>query len=282
MAQAQEGQVSRRGDTPPQVALLVLALLTMLGCMGALAWIFWGVSPAVAESANGMRAALKRVQGLADNLVASELAVGLANGDYGEVQETLNRHQSVGFLSQGVVQNSAGKSVAAIGTVAGLRMGEPVPEALAATGRGIDILQGSRSLGRLLVLAVPAGATEGAAKGATGLRAALILAAVLALMSAGTVIWLWLDLRARTRASRLRAEAAVQARMKPLDDERTSRPPAGMDEMSSTTLQFMETELRKRLAEARERRGLMTGEAFNANSTNPGIAASGAKRREPA
>ena len=282
MAQAIEDKPARRGDTPPQAALLWLALATMLGCMAALAWIFWGVSPAVTESGNAMRAGLQRVQTLADNLVASELAVGLTNGDYGEVQETLNRHLSVGYLVRGVVQNSAGKSVAAVGEVAGMRIGEAVPQALLDAGRSVDILQGSRSQGRLIILAVPVAPTEGIGKGIAGLRAALMLAAVLALMSAGAVVWLWFDLRSRTRASRLRAEAAVQAHMKARDGELSSQPAPNTEAMSSTTLQFMETELRKRLAEARERRGPMTGEVFNPNSTSPGKAADDGKRRETA
>jgi len=282
MAQEIDTRAASRGDTPREAPLLALALITMLACMAALGWIFWGVSPALNESANGARAALQRVQTLADGLVASELAVGLANGDYGEVQETLNRHQAVGFLSRGVVQNSAGKSVAAVGTVAGLRMGEAMPAALQSAGRAIDVTQGARSIGRLVVLAVPEGANESWGKGTAGLRAALILAATLALMSAGAVIWLWRDLRTRKRASRLRAAAAVQARMKSHDSGRALPPSGGMDEMSRTTLQFMETELRKRLAEARERRGPMTGEVFNPGSTSPGMAATNAKRSETA
>ncbi len=69
-----------------------------------------------------------------------------------------------------------------------------MPEAILAAGRGFDVAQGSRSIGRLVVLAVPEGANEALGKGAAGLRAALILAASLALMSADAVIWLWRDL----------------------------------------------------------------------------------------
>jgi len=77
-----------------------------------------------------------------------------------------------------------------------------MPEAILAAERGIDVAQGSRRIGRLVVLAVAEGANEALGKGATGLRAALILAASLALMSADAVICPWRDLRARTREAR--------------------------------------------------------------------------------
>lgn len=270
MAQEAHGGERRGSDAPPQLILLVLALLSMLGCTAALAWIFWGVSPGLLESGNGTRAEVVRLQTLTDKLVASELAVGLAGGDYGEVQETLNRHESVGYLASGVVVNGVGKSVAAVGAVPGLSVGDPLPAQMQNAGRSITIVLGPQTLGRLVILAAPVAPADATAKTVAGLRATALLAALCAVLSAGAVIWLWREAVLRTRASRLRAIAAAEARAKAREAGQMSRPPDQiLSDMGPATLQIMESELRKRVAESRERRGPMTGEAAGEGSTVP-------------
>ncbi len=268
--QAQPG--GRRGsDAPPHLILLVLALLSMLGCTAILAWIFWGVSPGFIESGNGSRVEIARLQALTDKLVASELAVGLAGGDYGEVQETLNRHESVGFLASGVVVNSVGKSVAAVGPVPGLSVGDPLPPQMQNAGRSINIVLGPQALGRLVILSAPAAVADGTAKAVAGLRAAALLAAVFAVLSTGAVIWLWREAVLRTRASRLRAVAAAEARARAREADQLSRQEEILTEMGPATLQIMESELRKRVAESRERRGPMTGEVVTDSNSVPTV-----------
>ena len=259
--EAQPG--GRRGsDAPPQQILPVLALLSMLGCTAALAWIFWAVSPGLLESGTATRAEVARMQVLTDKLVTSELAVGLAGGDYGEVQETLNRHESVGFLTSGVVVNGVGKSVAAVGAVPGLSVGDPLPAPLQNAGRSINIVLGPQTLGRLVILGAPVAVADATAKAVAGLRAAVLLAAVFALLSAVAVVWLWREALLRARASRLRAIAAAAARQLSRQEERLA-------ELGPATLQMMESELRKRVAESRERRGPMTGEMVPDSNSVP-------------
>lgn len=266
--EAQPG--GRRGsDAPPQQILPVLALLSMLGCTAALAWIFWGVSPGLLESGTATRAEVARMQVLTDKLVASELAVGLAGGDYGEVQETLNRHESVGFLTSGVVVNGVGKSVAAVGAVPGLSVGDPLPAPLQNAGRGINIVLGPQTLGRLVILGAPVAVADATAKAVAGLRAAVLLAAVFALLSAVAVVWLWREALLRARASRLRAIAAAEARARAREASQLSRQEEMLAELGPATLQMMESELRKRVAESRERRGPMTGEMVPDSNSVP-------------
>lgn len=255
--EAQPG--GRRGsDTPPQLILPVLALLSLLGCSAALLWIFWGVSPGLLESGTATRAEVARLQVLTDKLVASELAVGLAGGDYGEVQETLNRHEIVGFLASGVVVNSVGKSVATVGVVPDLSVGDPLPPQMQNAGRSINIVLGPQALGRLVILSAPAAVADATAKAVAGLRAAVLLATVFAVLSAVAVIWLWREAVLRTRASRLRAIAAAEARAKAREVDELARHEQNVTDMGPATLQIMESELRKRVAESRDRRGPVT------------------------
>ena len=251
MAQAREAGTSRSAALArPPLVLAGLTLLSMLGCVAAAVWIYLKAPPAIAAAEGAARAEIARVQGVADQLASSEIAVGLAGGDYGEVQETLARHEAAGYVTRAVVINAAGKSVAAVGGVEGLRVGDPVSAELLGAARKIGIAIGAQNLGQLLILATPTPLAVPASRVIRDLPVAAMLVAALALMSAGSVVWLWRE--ARTRADLMRRRAAA-------DEARAKEPaladqyPAMMD-MGPSTLQDMESELRKRVAELRERR----------------------------
>ena len=127
------------------------------------------------------------------------------------------------------------------------------------------------ALGRLVILSAPAAVADATAKAVAGLRAAALLAAVFAVLSTGAVIWLWREAVLRTRASRLRALAAAEARAKAREADQLSRQEEILTEMGPATLQIMESELRKRVAESRERRGPMTGEVVTDGNSVPTV-----------
>ena len=251
MEQAREAGKSRpTAFARPPLVLAGLTLLSMLGCVAAAAWIYLNVPPAIAGADGAARAAIARVQGVADKLASAEIAVGLAGGDYGEVQETLARHEAAGYVTRAVVINAADKSVAAVGGVEGLRVGDPVSGELRGAARTIAISIGSQTLGQLLILATPAPLAVPPGKAIRDLPVAAMLVAALALISAGSVIWLWREARTRAEVMGRRAAAAeARAKTARLSDQY----PAMMD-MGPSTLQDMESELRKRVAELRERR----------------------------
>ena len=256
MAQAREAGNSRSAaQARPPLVLAGLTLLSMLGCVAAAAWIYLNVPPAITAAEGAARAEIARVQGVTDQLASSEIAVGIAGGDYGEVQETLARHEAAGYVTRAVVVNAAGKSVAAVGGVEGLRVGDPVSGELRGAARTIAIAIGAQNLGQLLILVTPAPLAVPASKVIRDLPVAAMLVAALALMSAGSVVWLWREARTRVEGMRRHAAAAeARAKTAGLSDQY----PAMMD-MGPSTLQDMESELRKRVADLRERRGHAVG-----------------------
>ena len=260
MAQARTAQVGKSRSTDKArswSALAVLALLSMLGCAAAAAWMHWDVAPRVVQAGNVLRAEIMRTQSVADALVSNGIAHGLAGGDYGEVQETLAQHQSAGYLTRAAVINASGKIVAVVGSLEGLQIGEAAPSGLLAAGRPINLSLGSQSLGQLLILAAPPATADSLNKEVAGLRVASILVAALAVLSAGAVVWLRRESRrdietARRSASRARAESAVAEL--PAFSERS------LQDLGPSTMQDIESELRKRVAESRLRRAAPTGD----------------------
>ena len=257
-ARASQDRKSRSTDkTRSSSALAGLALLSMLGCAAAAAWMHWDVAPRVIQAGDGLRAEIVRRQSVSDAQVSNGIAHGLAGGDYGEVQETLAQHQSAGYLTRALVINASGKIVAVVGSLEGLQIGEAASSDMLAAGRPINLSLGSRSLGQLLILAAPAATADSLNKEVAGLRVASILVAALALISAGAVVWLRRESRrdieaARRSSSRARAESA--AAELPAFAER------GLRDLGPTTMQDIESELRKRVAESRLRRASATGD----------------------
>ena len=257
-ARASQDRKSRSTDkTRSSSALAVLALLSMLGCAAAAAWIHWDVAPRVIQAGDSLRAEIVRRQSVADALVSNGIAHGLAGGDYGEVQETLAQHQSAGYLKRAVVINASGKIVAVVGSLEGLQIGESAPSGMLAAGRPINLSLGSQSLGQLLILAAPAATADSLNKEVAGLRVASILVAALALISAGAVVWLRREYRrdvdaARRSSSRAKTESA--AAELPTFSER------GLQDLGPSTMQDIESELRKRVAESRLRRASAAGD----------------------
>lgn len=245
----------------PSSALAVLALLSMLGCAAAAAWIHLDVAPRLVRAGDVVRAEVARKQSVADTLVSNGLAHGLAGGDYGEVQESLTQYQGAGYLTRAVVVNASGKSVAVVGGSEGLQIGEAVPAQMLAAGRLLNLSVGVQSLGQLLILNAPAAAADSLNKEIAGLRVAAILVGALALISAGAVVWLRREARRdidAVRRSSARARAESKAAELPAFSEH------GLQDLGQSTMQDIESELRKRVAESRARRAAAKSDTSHA------------------
>ncbi|MBL8379494.1 MAG: hypothetical protein JNM79_16615 [Burkholderiales bacterium] len=237
----------------------------MLACAAAAAWLHLDVAPRVAGAGAALRAELARTQSVSDALVSNGLAHGLAGGDYGEVQESLTQYQRAGFLTRALVINASGKSVAVVGSLEGLRIGEVVPAQILATGRQINLSAGAQNLGQLLILGAPAAGADSLSKETQGLRLAAILVGALALISAGAVVWLRREAlrdidNALRGASRARAER--KAAELPAFSEQD------LQDIGRSTMQSIESELRKRIAESRARRSGTAGDASPAERSS--------------
>ena len=172
----------------------VLAVVRLLG-WALTGWLFWSVAPSLAQAGSGVRASSAHTQSELDSLVASGIAGVLAGGDYGEVQEMLERFGNAGFFSSALVVNASGRVVAAVGNIAGVRTGDSVADQLWRQGRRADILLDTRKRGELLILATPANAVETVNALIAGLRAASMLVLALTLLAAAALAWYWWRLR---------------------------------------------------------------------------------------
>ena len=180
--------------------LSVLAAVALLGFAGT-AWLFWSLAPSLVQAGSGVRAGSAHSQAELDTLVASGIAGVLAGGDYGEVQDMLERFGNAGFFTSALVVNASGRVVASVGSVDGVRAGDSVPDPLWRKGRRADIVLDARKHGELLILATPANAVESVNALIAGFRVASMLALAVTLLAAAAVAWYWRRLRALDQAT---------------------------------------------------------------------------------
>lgn len=187
--------------------LSVLAAVVLIGCV-VTAWLFWSVAPSLIQAGSGVRASSAHTQAELDTLVASGIAGVLAGGDYGEVQEMLERFGNAGFFTGALVVNASDRVVAAVGNIDGVRMGDTVAEPVWRKGRRTAIEFDARKRGELLILAAPANAVDSVNALIAGLRAASMLVFALTVLAAAALAWYWWRLRAPRQSAQ--APAATQ------------------------------------------------------------------------
>ncbi|MFN0164162.1 MAG: hypothetical protein ACKVQQ_23240 [Burkholderiales bacterium] len=235
----------------PGFGLVVLALLSLLACGAAAVWMHYSVAARVLAAGDALRAEIVGNQSVSDALVTLGLVQGLAGGDYGEVQEMLTRYQGTGYLTNAVVINASGKGVAIVGGVEGLQVGDTVTPQMLASGKLIDLTLGAQKLGQLLVFAKQKTGPDTLNKEVAGMRIATILVALLALISAGAVIWLRQEFLRAVDAAR---KGSSRSKTPPMVADLRAFSEQDLRDIGQSTMQDIETELRKRVAASRERR----------------------------
>lgn len=170
--------------------------LLAIACTAAALWLAFGVAPPVKETAAKARQEIAHEHAQSEAVITHALATAMFAGDYGEVQDCLDRYAATGFFSRAVVTNAAQRVVASVGATPGLAIGNALPDSIATTGRRLRLLLRSEDYGQLVVLEAPQNAEVEALETrlATLHHALRVLAwASLALAACLTVhlVWLW-------------------------------------------------------------------------------------------
>ena len=164
---------------PQPVVLTVLALgLLLVG-------ILW----ALLQSATSLRTESAHLQAKADATMKQRVGKALAEGDYGEVQAELAQFAALKYFDSALVTNARGRVIAAVGSVQGMRMGDPLAAGVAVGSRVIELNDTTGRKGQLLVWEQTALAAT--ALGGTGLsrNALLIAAGTTAAAAAAALLW---------------------------------------------------------------------------------------------
>ena len=144
----------RRQVVPKWMSWPALAL-----CVGSAllaAWLAVVSVPQARTEVQARQADIERLQSMADGTVTRSVASALATGDYGEVQTALSGFAQLGYFDHAVVLNASARVVAQVGQVPGARIGDALgPEALG-QAQSVDLVLGSESSGKLLILRPPA------------------------------------------------------------------------------------------------------------------------------
>lgn len=129
----------RRGPGMARMASLALAGGSVL----LAAWMAFVALPELSAQST-------RQQMVVDQAVAQSLALPLASGNFGEVQQALNSAQRQGFFSSAAVTNDANRAVSLAGAGERWRIGDVAP--VVAAGRKLELTQGGQRFGTLWLL----------------------------------------------------------------------------------------------------------------------------------
>ncbi len=187
--------VDRRARQPISRATR-LAFFSLLGCGLLGLWFGSFGASLINDSAEAQQREIARLSALADNSLQLHLSQALAGGDYGQVQDVLSLHQSLGHFSAAGVTNDRGQLVAHAGFVPALPVGKPVAPEVRARAVAKPLAVGSSRLGEvLLVGGTHAPARQDIDRGSSWHALGWLLAA---LAAAGATL-LWRDAFARRR-----------------------------------------------------------------------------------
>ncbi len=207
-AQATWNRVDRRQRaSAPSELWAALAALGVAAAGGA--WLAAGgaaptlpVGVSMSASANAEQdSELGRLNRLSDETLKRSLAFSLAERDYGEAQEALTDHLSMGHFASAVVLNERMQVVAHAGLATPPAIGELLSAQLPGDARPLKLSWAGAPIGDLVI--VPrkgtgmSSADTSAVPGAAS--SSRIVGALLALASVLSGAWLWRYLRARYR-----------------------------------------------------------------------------------
>ncbi len=147
-------------------------VLTMASAALAV-WVAAVALPWARHDASVSRADAARLHSLADTSLSHSLASTLASGDYGEVQAVLSSFGSLGYFQSALVTNARQQVISMSGDISGVRIGDAVPPALAASARVLDLTLGTEPRGQLLLLGAPRQRSQDIGAGVLWVSAAL-------------------------------------------------------------------------------------------------------------
>lgn len=137
----------------PARGLVAGALGLSLVATGLAAWLALSSLPGVRADAQATTAQATRLRAMTDETLNHALAVALASGDYGEVQNQLSNFESLGYFRGALITNVRQRVVAIAGQVDDtLRIGIELPEGTVPKAQARDLSQGAERFGRLVVL----------------------------------------------------------------------------------------------------------------------------------
>jgi hypothetical protein len=204
---AQESQSSQAGPElswpqapagrPPRLSLAIRVGLPLCVVSALLsAWLAGVAVPDQQRLALARQAEATRLYAVLDSTMTRGLASALATGDYGEVQTALSSFETMGYFKTAAVLNQQQRVVSATGQADGLRMGDPLPDGMLASGRVLDLRLGAERYGQLLLLrpasdatTAPAATTAGSGHTAPLLAWAAALASTLVALLLGRRWW---------------------------------------------------------------------------------------------
>jgi hypothetical protein len=147
-------RIDRRAR-PPVPFTLKLALAALAVLAAACLWLALGLAPQAQRQHTDMQRERAHFAELSDKSLASNLGATLGHGDYGEVQDVLARHASLGLFDAAVVVNARGQVVAHAGPAPAPAMGEPLPPPWRASEnaalRKLPLRMGEQQIGELML-----------------------------------------------------------------------------------------------------------------------------------
>lgn len=176
--------VERRGRARPSIyAWVALAMPALAALMCA--WLALFALPQASQAVAAQQTHIDLFDKAADATMTTGLALALATGDYGQLQDELDRFFKIGYFQSALVVNNKGRVVALAGPVGKTRIGDNVPADFNLQARTLALAVGAQAHGALSLVpppAAPAAAKLGGAQLAAGLATLACLAVTLMLL----------------------------------------------------------------------------------------------------